>query len=60
VGQSSWGPTIFGVTDESMADRARAAGEDALATAGVDGTVRVVRARNEGARVQAAGDGSTI
>lgn len=39
AGQSSWGPTAYGVTDASNADRAREAAEDA---AGTDGTVRVV------------------
>jgi predicted sugar kinase len=39
------------VTDESMAGRARAAAEDALASAGADGTVRVVAPRNRGARI---------
>ena len=60
VDQSSWGPTVYGVTDDSMADRARAAAQDALAAAGVDGTVRVVRPANEGARVELARGGSTI
>ncbi len=51
VGQSSWGPTVYGVTDAARADRARAAAGDALDEAGVDGTVRVVRPDNDGARV---------
>ncbi|WP_254545321.1 beta-ribofuranosylaminobenzene 5'-phosphate synthase family protein [Halomarina pelagica] len=49
VGQSSWGPTIYGVTDE---DRAGTAADDARAALdelGVGGDVRVVAARNEGA-----------
>jgi beta-ribofuranosylaminobenzene 5'-phosphate synthase len=60
VGQSSWGPTVYGVTDAARADRARTAAEDALATAGVSGTVRTVRPRNEGARVWPAAGASTI
>jgi beta-ribofuranosylaminobenzene 5'-phosphate synthase len=60
VGQSSWGPTVYGVTDAARADRARTAAEDALATAGVDGSVRTVRPRNEGARVRPATGASTI
>jgi beta-ribofuranosylaminobenzene 5'-phosphate synthase len=60
VGQSSWGPTVYGVTDAGRADRARAAAEDALAAAGVDGTVRVVRPRNEGALIEAPEGASTI
>ena len=51
TGQSSWGPTVYGVTDADRADAAAAAGERALAAAGVDGDVSVVRAANEGARV---------
>lgn len=51
AGQSSWGPAVYGVTDRSRAEDALAAGRDALAAAGVDGTVRVVAPRNEGARV---------
>ena len=52
AGQSSWGPAVYGVTDATNADRAREAGEDALAAADVDGTVRVVRGRNRGAVVE--------
>jgi beta-ribofuranosylaminobenzene 5'-phosphate synthase len=53
AGQSSWGPAVYGVTDETHTDAARTAGEDALAAAGIEGTVRVVRGRNRGARVTA-------
>ncbi|GAB3418416.1 beta-ribofuranosylaminobenzene 5'-phosphate synthase [Haloparvum alkalitolerans] len=53
AGQSSWGPAVFGVTDASRADAAAAAGEAALDAAGVDGTVRIVRGRNRGARTDA-------
>ncbi|PSQ13677.1 GHMP kinase [Halobacteriales archaeon QS_8_69_73] len=56
VGQSSWGPTVYGVTDASMADRARAAAVEALSAADAEGTVRVVAPRVEGAHV----DGSAI
>lgn len=52
VGQSSWGPAVYGVTDTTRADAARAAGERALEAAGVAGTVRVVAGRNEGATVR--------
>jgi beta-ribofuranosylaminobenzene 5'-phosphate synthase len=51
AGQSSWGPTAYGVTDAGRADEALAAGERALAAAGVDGRVEVVAGRNHGARV---------
>jgi beta-ribofuranosylaminobenzene 5'-phosphate synthase len=50
AGQSSWGPTVYGVTDADRAEAAAAAGRTALDDAGVAGTVRVVTARNEGAR----------
>jgi len=53
VAQSSWGPTTVGVTTVDGVDEARAAGRDALEDAGVEGTVRVVSARNEGATVEA-------
>jgi len=52
AGQSSWGPTVYGVTDADGADAAREAARDALATAGVDGDVFVSRVRNEGASVR--------
>jgi beta-ribofuranosylaminobenzene 5'-phosphate synthase len=62
AGQSSWGPAVYGVTDATNAEAARRAGETALDAAGVDGTVRLVRGRNRGARVtvgDAAGTPST-
>ena len=52
AGQSSWGPTAYGVTDAARADDARAAGERALDAAGVDGRVTVVAGRHGGARVE--------
>lgn len=51
AGQSSWGPTTYGITDAARADAARDAGEAALDEGGVEGTVRVVAGRNEGATV---------
>ncbi|QLG27878.1 GHMP kinase [Halorarum halophilum] len=51
-GQSSWGPTVYGVTDADHADAARDAGRRALDDAGVGGDVLVVRARNDGATVR--------
>ncbi|WP_313694084.1 beta-ribofuranosylaminobenzene 5'-phosphate synthase family protein [Halorarum halobium] len=51
AGQSSWGPTVYGVTDAEHAEPAREAGHRALDAAGVGGDVSVVRARNEGAAV---------
>ena len=52
VGQSSWGPAVYAVTDTDRAEDARAAGERALAAAGVDGEVIVTAARDEGATVE--------
>ncbi len=52
VGQSSWGPTVYGVTDEKSASTARRAAERVAADVGVDATVRVVEAVNEGARIE--------
>ncbi|USZ71752.1 beta-ribofuranosylaminobenzene 5'-phosphate synthase family protein [Natronosalvus halobius] len=49
VGQSSWGPTVYGVTDDRYADEAVAAARDALEGAGVEGRVLVSRAATEGA-----------
>ena len=51
AGQSSWGPTVYGVTDAAHATAARRAGRAALEAADVPGDVRVVAARNHGARV---------
>jgi len=53
VGQSSWGPTVYGVTDRSAAPTAREAADAALDAAGVGGEVRVVAPRNRGASVGA-------
>jgi beta-ribofuranosylaminobenzene 5'-phosphate synthase len=52
AGQSSWGPTVYGVTDAERADAARAAARDALADAGVDGAVSVVAAAAGGGTVE--------
>ena len=51
AGQSSWGPVVYGVTNAACADAAETAGENALAAAGVDGHVKVVKAANTGARI---------
>ncbi|WP_280587285.1 beta-ribofuranosylaminobenzene 5'-phosphate synthase family protein [Halorubrum sp. Boch-26] len=51
AGQSSWGPTVYGVTDAANADAAAVVGERALDEAGVAGSVAVVRAADGGARV---------
>ncbi|WP_200531295.1 beta-ribofuranosylaminobenzene 5'-phosphate synthase family protein [Halorubrum sp. LN27] len=51
AGQSSWGPTVYGVTDAANAGAAATAGERALDEAGVNGSVSVVEAADGGARV---------
>ncbi|MFB6117830.1 beta-ribofuranosylaminobenzene 5'-phosphate synthase family protein [Halosegnis sp.] len=50
VGQSSWGPVVYALTDADRADAARAAAGTALAETGVEGDVRVVSFANDGAR----------
>ena len=55
AGQSSWGPTVYGVTDAANADAAKAAGERALSEADVAGSVAVVRAADGEARVTGRG-----
>ena len=52
VGQSSWGPTVYGVTEADRADRAREAGERALAETDITGSVQVVRPSTHGAVVE--------
>lgn len=52
VGQSSWGPTVYGVTDAAHAEAAREAGETALDAGGVDGIVQITAGQNDGARVE--------
>ena len=49
AGQSSWGPTVYGVTHASEASAAREAAEEALRDADVEGSVRIVAAANRGA-----------
>jgi beta-ribofuranosylaminobenzene 5'-phosphate synthase len=51
AGQSSWGPSVYGVTDAERSAAARAAGRDALDSAGVDGRVLVAEGRNRGVQV---------
>ena len=52
VGQSSWGPAVYGVTDVDRAAAARDAATAALDHVGVDGEVLVTRAADTGARVE--------
>ncbi|MCO8268755.1 GHMP kinase, partial [Haloferax sp. AB510] len=52
AGQSSWGPTVYGVTDADHVDEAVEAGRAALADADIDGSVSVAHGRNRGASVE--------
>lgn len=52
TGQSSWGPTVYAVTDADHADEAVAAGEAALDAVDETGTVQVVTPRNRGATIE--------
>jgi beta-ribofuranosylaminobenzene 5'-phosphate synthase len=49
AGQSSWGPTVWGLTDTEGVEAAKEAGYRALEAAGVGGDVSVVTPRNTGA-----------
>ena len=52
AGQSSWGPTVYGLTTETSVEKARAAANRALDRAGVDGETYVCRPASEGARIE--------
>ncbi|MFB6146575.1 MAG: beta-ribofuranosylaminobenzene 5'-phosphate synthase family protein [Halobacteriaceae archaeon] len=52
AGQSSWGPTVYGVTTAEQADAAADAAQAALSAADADGEVQVVPPSNEGATVE--------
>ncbi|WP_121822433.1 beta-ribofuranosylaminobenzene 5'-phosphate synthase family protein [Halostella salina] len=60
AGQSSWGPTVYGVTDATGVDAACESARDALRAAGVDGDVLVARVRNEGATVRGGVTGDPV
>jgi len=51
VGQSSWGPAVYALTDTDHVDAALDAARDALDAAGVDGDTTAVAPANTGARV---------
>jgi beta-ribofuranosylaminobenzene 5'-phosphate synthase len=51
AGQSSWGPTVYGITDAARQDDAVAAARAALDSVDEDGEVSVARPRNHGARI---------
>ncbi|NHN41304.1 GHMP kinase [Halorubellus sp. JP-L1] len=52
VGQSSWGPAVYGLSDESRVDDAIDAARDALDAAGVDGNVLATAPATTGADVE--------
>ncbi|MGM0388752.1 MAG: beta-ribofuranosylaminobenzene 5'-phosphate synthase family protein [Natrinema limicola] len=56
VGQSSWGPVVYGVTDVAHAGEAEAAARDALADHGLEGRVILAEPVRHGARVCTGGD----
>ena len=52
TGQSSWGPTVYGVTDTDGGPQAVERAQEALDEAGVGGTVRLVAPSDSGATVR--------
>jgi len=52
AGQTSWGPTVWGLTDTDGTQEARAAGYRALEAANVGGEVLVAAPRNTGASLE--------
>lgn len=52
VGQSSWGPAVYGVTDTTHTNAARSVATDALSAIDSDGQVLVSAPRNHGATVE--------
>jgi beta-ribofuranosylaminobenzene 5'-phosphate synthase len=51
AGQSSWGPTVYGVTREADTAAAREVAETALDAVGRGGTIRIAGPRNSGAKL---------
>ena len=52
VGQSSWGPAVYGLTDTDHVEEARSAAKAALADRELGGTVHVSPLARDGARVE--------
>lgn len=52
VGQSSWGPTVYGITTDARAEEGATGAREALREAGVGGEVHVCRPDNDGARIE--------
>ncbi|NGM67626.1 GHMP kinase [Natronolimnobius sp. AArcel1] len=53
IGQSSWGPVVYGVTDREHGDEALGAAEDALTERGLEGEVFLSQAATSGATIRA-------
>ena len=56
AGQSSWGPTVWGLTDTAGSAEAKDAAYRALEAVGIGGDVHVVAPRNTGASLDDGGD----
>lgn len=54
IGQSSWGPTVYGLTDLDRVEQAEAAAQDALEVIDENGSVLVAAPRNTGATITSA------
>lgn len=52
IGQSSWGPTVYGLTDSDRAESAESAAKRALQAINIDGQVMIATPRNTGAEVK--------
>ncbi|GAB3028234.1 beta-ribofuranosylaminobenzene 5'-phosphate synthase family protein [Natronobiforma cellulositropha] len=57
VGQSSWGPTVYGLTDAAHAEEARETAHDALERRGLAGEVSLTTPARTGAQVAVEGEG---
>ncbi|MCQ4333172.1 GHMP kinase [Natronomonas sp. F2-12] len=51
VGQSSWGPAVYGLTDVSYAGKAVSAAERVLSGLDIDGRIHIAAPRNRGVEV---------
>jgi beta-ribofuranosylaminobenzene 5'-phosphate synthase len=57
AGQSSWGPTVYGLTEAERVGDATTAAEHALGVADIDGDILVSSIDTEGARINGSADG---
>lgn len=51
TGQSSWGPTVYTITDSEHLQTTKEAAREAVQLSGTDATILTVSGRNAGARV---------